>query len=547
MTTEAITFTPGDEKWHAYRKRSLEDLYWFASYVLNWGERVPIREHMHRAFCRFIERRTGCAALDEARYRKVMMPRECGKSTLLTQAWTIQLLCADREASIMIANEKEQTAKDFLAAIKWQFESNELLKALFPELIPADFNATTWSASRIVVNRESGRKEPSVFVIGVGGTVTGLHPTYIIVDDMISREAAENARAGSWQIMHQVNRWCHQLDMLLNKNDSRSSITWVGTRWYFDDCYDHLDKAFGYSEEPRTYNMRIPLPNGEVQVLPAYRAGDLATFSRAGIENGRPAFPEIWSMERMAQSRLRDEVLFSANVMNAPADEMTATFKSSWLSHYQWLDNNQVSYVDSAGAKKLRAVEDFDVLFFVDPGGFQIRQIEDRARPAVVVVADDREGKYLVLDVYNEQDTFLACIQQIVAWTTRYRPRKIYVERAGQQAAFAALLREELRKVGLTTVVDDTTLKPGTTQKDVRILALEPYFQRSQILIGVGPAFHSFREQYTQFPRTARKDVLDVLAYLPRVVKPRVSGPAASHSARQAQEVATYRARRGLA
>jgi hypothetical protein len=76
---------------------------------------------------------------------------------------------------------------------------------------------------------------------------------------------------------------------------------------------------------------------------------------------------------------------------------------------------------------------------------------------------------------------------------------------------------------------------------------LEPYFQRGQFRIGTGAAFHTFREQYTQFPRTARKDVLDVLAYLPRVLKPNTRGTPGSAAARQQAELAAYRQRRGLA
>ena len=544
---EQLSFVPGDAKWHEYRKKSLTDLFWFCSFVLGYKERVPMTEHAHRAFCRFVERRTGSPHLDTARYRKIMMPRECGKSSILTQGYTVQRLCGDPELSILIVNEKEQTAKDFLSSIKWHFESNDVLRSLFPEIIPPDFGATTWSASRIVVNRSSGRKEPSVFVTGVGGTVTGAHPDLIIVDDMISREAAENARAGSWQIMHSTNRWINTLDMLLNKNHPNPEITFVGTKWYFDDSYGHIDKAFGYGQEPITVNMRTRLPNGDVQTVAAQRMGDLAIFQRAGIENGRAAFPEIWSMERMAQSRLRDEVLFASNIMNNPSDELTATFRSEWLKTHTWVDDRNILYTDNTGKPRHVALSDLDVLFLVDPGGFSMRGTEDRARPAVVVVGDDRAGMYHVLDIYNEKDTFMAAIAQIVAWTTRYTPRKIYTERAGQQAAFAQLLREELRKAGLDTVVDGDTLKPGTTQKQVRILSLEPYFQRGQLTIGTGAAFHTFREQYTQFPRTARVDVLDVLAYLPRVVKPRAGiNQSRQNAARQESERAAYRARRGF-
>lgn len=541
---DTLQFSQGDTSWQKYRQLALEDLFWFCSFVLGYGERIPMREHMHRAFCRFVERRTGEPALDTARYRKIMMPREIGKTSILTQGYTIQQLCRDSELSIMIANEKEQNAKDFLAAIKWQFESNELLRALFPEVVPQDLNDTTWSASRITVNRKSGRKEPSIFVIGVGGTVTGLHPDLIIVDDMISREASENARAGSWQIMHATNRWINQLDMLVNKNHPHAEITWVGTRWYFDDCYDHLEKAFGYGEHPVIYNIRTKLPNGETQMIPVSRMGELAVFSRAGIENGHASFPEIWSMERMAQSRLRDEVLFAANVMNNPSDELTSTFREAWLQHYDWLDEKQLVFIDGAGAKHSYRVSDLDVLLFVDPGGFAVRQQEDRSRAAIVAVGSTGKGQHCLLDIYNEKDTFLVCIQQIVAWVTRYHPRKIVIERVGQQGAFIELVRKALTEAGLTVAIEE--VHSGRTQKEVRILGLEPYFQRGEIYIGKGPSFHSFRTQYMQFPRSAHLDVLDALAYLPRFIKKMPGKSAFNPDERRAHELAEYRRRRGL-
>ena len=40
----------------------------------------------------------------------------------------------------------------------------------------------------------------------------------------ISREAMENARAGSWQLMHQVNRWINQLPPLISKQYKRWRI-----------------------------------------------------------------------------------------------------------------------------------------------------------------------------------------------------------------------------------------------------------------------------------------------------------------------------------
>lgn len=541
-----FTFREGDAEWKRLRNLCLTDLYWFCSIVLDYGDKVPMREHSHRALCRIAEGRTGNPAIDDRHVQRLELPRDWGKTTTITQGLTTQLICGNPNISILICNEKKENAQDFLGSIQWHFEHNDLLRALFPEVIPQDFNATVWSASRMNVRRTTGRKEPTVFVTGVGGTVTGMHPDVIIVDDMISREAMENARAGSWQIMQQTNRWINQLRPLISKQYAKWRIYFIGTRWWHGDSYDHITKAYGYGESPVTYTLRLPLPDGSgVQVLTASVAGDLVTFKRAAIENGRSSFPEKWSLDDLAKMRIVDEALFACNMMNNPADERTATFKESYLQYYEWQSEHQISYVDATGKKYVKSLSDLDVLLFCDPGGFGVRQIDDRARPAVIVAGDDRNGTYPILDIYNEQDTFLACIAQIVAWCTRYPVRKIYVERAGQQAAFAQVLREELRKAELDTVVDDTTLKPGSTQKEVRILALEPYFQRGQILVGRGPAFHTFREQYTQFPRTARKDVLDVLAYLPRVVKPKLGQSQNKNAAaRHAEELQRFRQRR---
>lgn len=542
------SFKKGDPKWHEFRQRSLDDLYWFAAFVLGYGEQVPMKPDVHGLMCKFVEKRTGHATLDTRRYRKIEVPREVGKTTCITQGYPIQRICGNPEVSIMLANEKEQTAKDMLSAIKWQFENNELLRALFPEVIPDDLNDTTWSATRIICKRGTGRKEPTVFVIGVGGTVTGMHPDIIIVDDAISRDAMENARAGAWQIMHATNRWINQLDPLVNKGARPfPEIIFIGTRWWHGDCYEHVETAFGYGAEPQYVGLRMRMPDTSVQVLPqttAYVVGDLAVFRRSAIEDGRSIFPEKWSLEDLAKIRLRDPALFACNYMNQPADEVTATFKQDWLKPLVWLDEDQFYITDETAKKLVLRIRDLDRLILVDPGGFGERVVESRARAAAVCVGDDFRGHKFFLGCYSEQDTYLACIRKIIDWCHKYGPRKIYVERAGQQAAFAQLIRVEIQSAGLNVPVDDVTLKPGGTHKDVRILEIEPYFQRGEIYTGTGSEFHEFKTQYAQFPRSARKDVLDILGHWPKVMR---KSPLANQNrpeVRRANELALYHSRR---
>ena len=165
------------------RKRFLGDLYWAASVVLGYGDKIPMRPRTHALLCKFIEKKTGSPLLDTAHYRKIEMPRETGKSTLL-RAYVVQRVCANRDIAILLVNERELLARDFLNDIKWQFTNNELLRSLFPEVIPPDLNDTTWSATRICVNRTTGRPDPTVDIAGVGAALAGKHPDIIIGDDI---------------------------------------------------------------------------------------------------------------------------------------------------------------------------------------------------------------------------------------------------------------------------------------------------------------------------------------------------------------------------
>jgi hypothetical protein len=538
---DAKSFVVGDKRWKELRQRCLTDLYWFADVVLGYGEKIPMRPMTHLLLCKFIEKTTGNENLDTAPYRKIELPRECGKSTL-GRAYAIQRVCQNPDVAILLVNEKELLAKDFLSEIKWQFENNELLRALFPHLVPSDLNDTTWSATRIVVNRTTGRPDPTIDTAGVGAALAGKHPDLIICDDMISREAMENARAGSWQIMHQTNRWIHQLDPIVNKSAKPfPEIIFIGTRWWHNDSYEHIEEAYGYGQDAKPVLLRATVGH-EVTQVTAYRKGDLAIFRRAAIEDGRSIFPDKWNLEKLAKIRLVDPALFAANYMNQPSDEVTATFRQEWIKHFTWLDDNQFYITAQDASKKVLRVSDLDLIVIVDPGGFAERLVESRARAAAVCLGDDFAGHKIFLDCYSEQDTYLAAVKKIVEWCGRYKPRKVYVERAGQQVAFAQLLRLEIQKAGFQTPVDDTTVKPESKAKEVRILEMEPYFQRGEIYCGSSAAFGEFKTQYQQFPRAQRLDVMDVLGYWPRLMR-KTGAQSLTAAARQEQERAAYKSR----
>lgn len=538
-----LTFQQGDPTWLAYRERAKNDLYWLNSVLLGKQEQVPMRRHAHDLLSRVAQGTTGSPLIDDAPYLLLLLPRDWGKSATVTQGLTIQALLRDPNTAVLLFNEKELTAAQFLEAIKHHFDQNDLFRALFPELIHKSKQDTQWSGTAIKIPRTTGRPEPSVMVAGVGAAIAGNHPDLIIVDDMISREASESARRGNWAIMEGVNRWTHTLEALLsNQSKHKRRLVFIGTHWFHNDCYDHLLQYFGSQHEPQEFLVSVTVENGRKQTLPVTRHGDLVVFKRSVMEDGQWSWPEKYDEDRMLRMQAEDPIFYAANFLNDPSTDATAIFRNDWLKTYQWLDSGTVHYTAPTGVKVTVQLQQCDLVLLVDPGGFGSGQ-DDRARAAIIVLAHTPTGEYLLLDAWSDKDTYVACQQRIVHLVRRYRPRKVGIEQAGQQIVFIDQVKRMLTEAGLAVAVE--ALKTDGKHKDDRILTLEPFFQRGLMYIGTGAAFTEFRTQYTQFPRSARRDLLDALAYFPKIVRPRSN--ALSGQERQQQERAQYYRKRGFA
>ena len=538
--TEAA-FTPGDERWKELRQRSLTDLFWFSSVILGFPNVFPMHAETHLLFCRFLERKTGIPDLDKAPIQKCETPRGTGKTTLGTVASAIQEACRNPNVAILIANERQETADGFLRAIKTQFETNELLRSLFPEVIPPDFGETTWATSKATLKRDSRRPEPTFMTIGVGGTVTGTHPDIIIVDDPVSKEAMENARVGAWQIMERVNRWCNELKYLLNPQ--ALPMPWIrfnGTRWWRDDTYDYIEKKYGYDEQPRRYRISAKMTDGLVVSREVYRVGDVAIFRASGIENGRPTYPDIYPMDKLVKLQRDDPELFACNIQNNPTDAAIRTFQDAWLRYYDWIDPHQISYKGDDGGMRYVRAEDLSKIMIVDPA---FTASGSGARAASVVIGSDTQtGKRIILEAKAQRSDPKDLVDDIINMAQRHKVRRLFIEAIGQQAGFIAFVQTAILAKNVPIALE--TVKPGGRNKDVRIEGLAAYFKSGTILIH--PTQLDLIGEYRAYTTGARlKDVLDALAYGPELW-PAVSRPGPRPTDRTTAELRDYYARRGF-
>jgi hypothetical protein len=254
------------------RARCDRSLYYFAKVLLGYKD---MTDGFHLPLCR-----------DEIEgnwtKKGFLLSRGHLKSTLITKARTLWLLSKDPERRFLFVGESDKVAKKNLNDIKWHIENNAILKWLYPELVPPDFNATKWTDTEITLPRQGTYDEPSIMSVGVGAKVTGFHFTDIDYDDIFGEVAA-----GSLAEAERVIDWVKYAPGLLVNQDTSCEV-FVGTRWKHGTA-----DVYGWVME----NMPYVVWYREACTVEGKSIHDTAA---------RPVWPERFSIERLKQIEQRE-------------------------------------------------------------------------------------------------------------------------------------------------------------------------------------------------------------------------------------------------
>src|SRR5882762_6380284 len=187
----------GEQKAHL-RNLCLTDLYFLLWYGL--GRRDIARDWLFER-CREVQ--------DSPDGHLDLWAREHYKSTIITFALTIQDILNDPELTVGIFSHTRPIAKGFLRQIKREFEGNERLKSLFPDVLYAnpERDAPKWSEDDgIYVKRKSNPKEATIEAWGlVDGQPTSKHFKRMLYDDVVTRESVTspemiNKTTEAWEL-----------------------------------------------------------------------------------------------------------------------------------------------------------------------------------------------------------------------------------------------------------------------------------------------------------------------------------------------------------
>lgn len=441
------------------RELALRDLFYLLVVVLGRGD---CNHDWLYERCREVEAKPN-GRLD-------LWAREHYKSTIITFALTIQDILRDPEITVGIISFNRPTAKKFLGQIKREFEGNEKLLELFPNVLWAKPHAEApgWSMDEgIIVRRKGNPKEATIEAYGlVDSQPISKHFKLIVYDDVVTRDSVTSPVV----IDKVTNAWAESRALRTDGGVTR----YIGTRWHHNDTYREILRR-GSAIERR------------------HAATD------DGTENGGPV---LKSAEWLAEQRRDMGVyVFGAQMLLNPTAGHAQGFKDAWLRHHPNEGDgaafNKYLLVDPANEKKKNS--DYTVMGIIGLGA---------------------DNNYYLLDMIRDRLSLTERGDAAFSLHRRWKPMGVGYEHYGIQADIQ-YLQDRMRRENYNFEI---TKVGGQIPKPDRIKRLVPIFEQGRFWLpdSCGKVDYEgkytdlvqsfLNDEYRAFPVPAHDDMLDMMS-----------------------------------
>lgn len=406
--------------------------------------------------------------------------REHYKSTIITYAKSIQDILAShgddplskwkQPVTIGIFSHTRPIAKAFLRQIKREFEGNDLLRALFPDIIwdKPQAESPKWSEDDgIILKRKTNPKEATVEAWGVvDGQPTSKHFMVLVYDDLVTKESVNTP--------DMIKKTTEALALSFNLGTHDGVRRFIGTRYHFNDTYRTIMQRG--TAKPRIY--------------PATEDGSV---------EGEPVF--LSRKELVEKRRDYGPYIFACQMLQDPKADEAQGFKTEWLRHYEGAATgvgNRYILVDPASEKKKE--NDYTSMWVLD-----LRT----------------DGNYYVLDMVRDRMNLTERWKMLKHLHEQWFPiRGVGYEKYGLQAD----VEHFKTQMSLEHYQFDITELGGRMAKNDRIRRLIPLFEQGRMWLPKNCFRTNYEgrsedlvrifidDEYTPFPVGIHPDMLDALA-----------------------------------
>lgn len=488
------------------KQRAIESLYYFTTAVLSWNKLKPVP---HLEMCTFIQ--------DRENSRKVILvPRDCYKSTVASKSYPLWVVVQPEyfglkgcEHRILIRMHSSDNAKKQVQSIRRQVERNEILRRLFPELIP-DLNlpGSVWTDSALLFPREGMYGEATIECAGIDTHVVSRHYTLMIKDDLEDLASYESAT-----VRNKV-KTTYKADESLFVEEATGVDRVVGTRWGINDYYDDI-----FTNESDTYQKMVrplewtrqdlerDLEEAAKKGIPPVWGMDPDTYA-PDPEKRYLFFPELFPIDACRRLRAKQgDFMYSMLYLNNPRDPSLLEFKPEFLQDCWLSQENEVCFEDRQGRTVRQPLDALHRVLMWDPA-LDAKKVKQGCFNAMVVMAQDRYYNRFLLDVFVEKKDPTKLIDKYIGMHQRWMVQKAGVEDAGFQRILKNPIYHRMAELEYSFPVKE---QAPIGDKDFRIRGLIPGAELGRLFIrrGLHP---EARTQLEGFPNYPFKDVPDAMA-----------------------------------
>lgn len=416
-------------------------------------------------------------------------PRGEGKSTQVTQLFTLWCIVTGQKHYAVIVMDSIDQAYPMLEAIKAELEFNPRLKTDFPEVCG---QGRVWQAGTIVT-----ANDVKVQVAGSGKKLRGLRhgpyrPDLTVLDDIENDEQVRNPEQRD-----KLNAWLTKTVLPLGGVGQKYDVIYIGTILHYDSVLNRtLNNPFWHGikfKAMKRWPDRMDLWDRWEELFRNDGEMVAEAFYQANKDE----------MERGAVTSWAARGVLA--LMKIRARDGHATFDSEY-------QNDPVSGEDAPFAKSMKFWTDLpsDLVYFgsLDPSLGKAGASRDPS--AIIIGGYQRQtGKLYIVEAQIKKRLPDLIIEDVIRLHRQYRCKLWFVE----TVQFQEFLKDELvkRSAARGLPVPARAVKP-VSDKLLRIETLQPHMANGLIMLNESQ--QTLVQQFRHFPKADHDDGPDAVHML---------------------------------
>jgi len=440
-----------------------------------------------------------------------IIPRGFYKSSVAGHGANTWEALRNPDIRIRIVSNIVERAHEFKSLSQRTFDSNPLVKELYPEYVPSK-SSPRWNENEFVLpNRTRYFTEPTISAGGATGASEGIHVDFLCLDDLEGLDDLSSDHRSNMNMMAKKKWFNTNSNTLLVDKTSRIHLN--GTFYGSDDIHSEImkdaKKIHGYHDPE----------------FPINSSGHWDVYYRTWKEDDVVVFPEVMDEKKYTEILEKDSWTALTQINNKPHDPALSEFyqyetkrcRLLWSERYGWVikkgsekeSENWETEVESAEPRFVR-LSSCDVVEMVDPAGTETGFTARTSRTAIGVVAQDAyENTYLLWNrtgYYNSVKMFDLIFEGVSLFGGAIR--LLGCEKAAMQKIIKPLLQREREFKGLHVYIREVS---AGGDKIARIrMNVGRALMRGRVFLAVGEE-KAFEEERIDFPGNGFKnDTLDM-------------------------------------